>query len=99
MEKFYRWFVYFEDTVTYFDKIVMFSHRGKQIDILKFIQLKLFLSEVLTLFDIGCFEPSVMGEGGHEGPHHKFVVIVPMIMKFGTDIKLDVFYTMVTKRL
>ena len=34
---FYRRFVYFEDTVTYFDKIVMFSHRGKQIDILKFI--------------------------------------------------------------
>ena len=25
--KFYRRFVYFEDTVTYFDKIVMFSHR------------------------------------------------------------------------
>ena len=37
--------------------------------------------------------------GGHEGPHHNFVVIVPMIMKFGTDIKLDVFYTMVTKNL
>ena len=29
MDKFYGWFVYFEDTVTYFDKIVMFSHRGK----------------------------------------------------------------------
>ena len=37
--KFYRRFVYFEDTVTYFVKFVMFSHRGKQIDILKFIQL------------------------------------------------------------
>ena len=43
--KFYRWFVYFEDTVTYFDKIVMFFHGGgggwggEQIDILKFIQL------------------------------------------------------------
>ena len=36
---FYRRFVYFEDPVTYFVKIVMFSHRGKQIDILKFIQL------------------------------------------------------------
>ena len=23
----------------------------------------------LTLFDMGFFEPSVMG-GGHEGPHH-----------------------------
>ena len=30
-------------------------------------------------------------------PHHSFVVIAPMIMKFGTDVKLDVFYTMVTK--
>ena len=35
--------------------------------------------------------------GGHEGPHHNFVVIASMIMKFGTDVKLDVFYTMVTK--
>ena len=39
-----------------------------------------------------------MGEGGHEGPHHNFVVIAPMIMKFGTGIKLDVFYTMVTQK-
>ena len=39
MEKIYRGFVYFEDTVTYFDKTVMFSHKGKQIDILKFVQL------------------------------------------------------------
>ena len=30
-------------------------------------------------------------------PHHNFVVIVPMIMKFSTGVKLDVFYTMVTK--
>ena len=36
--------------------------------------------------------------GGHEGPpHHNFVVIAPMIMKFGTGVRLDVFYTMVTK--
>ena len=37
--------------------------------------------------------------GGHEGPrpHHNFVVIALMIMKFGTGVKLDVFYTMVTK--
>ena len=34
---------------------------------------------------------------GHEGPHHNFVVIAPMIMKFGTGVNLDVFYTMVTK--
>ena len=31
-------------------------------------------------------------------PHHNFVVIVLMIMTFGTGIKLDVFYTMVTKK-
>ena len=31
-------------------------------------------------------------------PHHNFVVVAPMIIKFGTDNKLDVFYTMVTKK-
>ena len=31
-------------------------------------------------------------------PHHNFVAIAPMIMKFGTDVKLDVFYTLVTKK-
>ena len=41
------------------------------------------------LFDMGFFEPSVMGGGG--SPHHNFVVIAPMIMKFGTGI--NVFYT------
>ena len=49
----------------------------------------------LTLFDMGFFELSVMG--GHEGPHHNFVFLAPMIMKSGTGIKLDVFYTTVTK--
>ena len=39
-----------------------------------------------------------MGGGGHEAPHHNFVVIAPMIMKFRTGVKLDVFYTMVTKK-
>ena len=33
------------------------------------------------------------------GPHHNFVVIAQIIMKFGTGVKLDVFYTMVTKNL
>ena len=28
-------------------------------------------------------------------PHHNFVIIALMIMKFGTGIQLDVFYTMV----
>ena len=37
-----------------------------------------------------------MLEGGR-GPHYKFVVIASMIMKFGTGINLDVFYTMETK--
>ena len=32
-------------------------------------------------------------------PHHNFVVIALMIMKFGTGVKLDVFYTMVTKKI
>ena len=51
---------------------------------------------------MGFFEPSVMeggGGGGYEGPHHNFAVIALMIMKFGTGVKLDVFYTMVTKKL
>ena len=30
-------------------------------------------------------------------PHHNFVVIALMIMKFGTGIKSDVFYTVVVK--
>ena len=39
-----------------------------------------------------------MGGGGLRAPHHNFVVVAPMIMKFGTVIKLDVFYTVVTKK-
>ena len=42
---------------------------------------------------MGCFELSVKGGRGD----HNFVVIAPMIMKLGTGIKLDVFYTMVAK--
>ena len=30
-------------------------------------------------------------------PHHNFAVIAPMIMRFVTGIKLDVFYTVVAK--
>ena len=47
---------------------------------------------------MGCFESSVMGAGGHEGPHHNLVVIAPKIIKFSTGIKLDAFYTIVTKK-
>ena len=44
------------------------------------------------------FEPLVMGGGGGmRAPYHNFVVIAPMIMKFGTGVKLDVFYTTVAK--
>ena len=46
---------------------------------------------------MGFFLNRQLWGGGHKGPHHNFVVIAPMIMKFGTDIKLDVFYTMVAK--
>ena len=46
---------------------------------------------------MGFFEPSVMGGGGHESPHHNFAVIAPMIIKFRTGVNLDVFYTIVTK--
>ena len=52
---------------------------------------------MLTLFDM-VFFLTVSYEGGHDAPHHpNFVIIAPMIMKFGTGIKLDVFYTMVRK--
>ena len=48
------------------------------------------------LFDIGFFEP--LRAPPPPPPHHDFVVIAPMIMKFGTSIKLDVFYTIVAKK-
>ena len=49
---------------------------------------------------MGFFEPSVMGGGGGGmSPHHNFVVIAPMIIKSVTVLKLDVFYTMVTKKV
>ena len=47
---------------------------------------------------MGFFNRQSWGGGGMRAPHHNFVVIVPMIMKFGTGIKPDVFYTMVTKK-
>ena len=55
-----------------------------------------FLTTTLALFGMGfCGTVSHWGVGGH----HNFVVIAPMIMKFGTGIKLDVFYTTVAKGL
>ena len=47
---------------------------------------------------MGCFQPSIMGGGGHEAPIITLLLVAPMIMKFGTAIKLDVFHTMVTKK-
>ena len=51
----------------------------------------------LTPYDMG-FSGTV-SHGGMRAPQHNFAVIALMIMKFGTGIKLNVFYTMVTKRL
>ena len=51
----------------------------------------------LTLFDMGFFLNRQSRGGAMRAPHHNFVVIAPIIMKFGTGVKLDVFYTMVTK--
>ena len=39
------------------------------------------------------------GGGGHEGPNHNLVVTALMIIKFSTGVKLDLFYTMVTKKI
>ena len=47
---------------------------------------------------MGFFEPPVIGGGGGmRAPNHNFVVIAPTIMKFGTENKLHVLYTMVAK--
>ena len=35
--------------------------------------------------------------GGHDDPHHNFVVYAPMITKFGKDMEPEVFYTKVRK--
>ena len=53
--------------------------------------------DTLTLFDRLFLNRQLWRGGGMRVPHHNFVVIAPMIMKFGTVVKLDVFYTMVTK--
>ena len=66
-----------------------------------FAQVISFTAMVLTLFDVGFFEPSALGYGrggGHDGSSlHNFLFIAPMIIKFGAGIKLDVRYIMVTK--
>ena len=52
---------------------------------------------LFTLFDMGFFLTISYGGASWPPPHHNFVVFPLMIIKFGTDIKLDVFYTMVAK--
>ena len=54
----------------------------------------------LTLFDTVFFEQSVIGDdddddddNDDDAPQHNVVVIAPIIIKFGTGMKLDVFYT------
>ena len=48
---------------------------------------------------MGFFELSALGRGGGGMRAQSYLcVITPMIITFGTDIKLDVFYTIVTKR-
>ena len=47
---------------------------------------------LIILFDMGFSESS-----GMRDPHHNFVLVALMIMKFGTGIKLDVFCIRVTK--
>ena len=47
---------------------------------------------------MGFFEPLVIGGGGREPPPPIITIaIAPIIMKFRTDVKPDVFYTMVIK--
>ena len=40
---------------------------------------------------------TVSHAGAMRAPHCNFVVIAPMIMKFGTGVNPDVFYRMITK--
>ena len=54
---------------------------------------------ILTRFDRGFFFNRKLWGGGMRPPsNHNFVIITQMIMKFGTAVKLDVLYTMVTKQ-
>ena len=56
------------------------------------------VAKILTPFDMVFFNRSSCGGGGGMSVlHHHFVVVALMIMKFGTGIKIDVFYTMVAK--
>ena len=48
---------------------------------------------------MGLFEPLINGGGRHEGPLHNIVVVAPMIIKFSTGVKRDVYYTMIIKSL
>ena len=64
----------------------------------KFQQLSLsktaILENPLPYFTLACLEPSAL-----KSIPHNFVVHAPMIMKLGTDMELDVLYTMVTNKV
>ena len=49
-----------------------------------------------SIFDMGFFEASVMGEG-HDAS--LIITLLLLLMKIGTGIKLDVFHTIVTKKV
>ena len=46
---------------------------------------------------MGFFEPSIIRGSEGANPHHNYVVMALMVLKFGTGIKLDILYTMVAK--
>ena len=54
--------------------------------------------QYLIPLDMAFLNHQSWGGGSMTFPHHNFVVISPMIMKFGTAMKLDIFYTMVPKK-
>ena len=63
--------------------------------VLKFLLELLSVSPYLTW---AFLNHQSWGGGGDDVLHHKFVVIAPLIMKFGIGIKLDIFYTLISKK-
>ena len=51
----------------------------------------------LPQFYVGFMRP--LAVRGHHGPHHNFVAYAPIILKFGTGMHLDLFYTVVKMNL
>ena len=76
----------YHNCILFFDKKLTSSPGTESFYLFLIFSTQRFLKFFLTLFDMGM------------RAHPNFVVIAPMIMKFSTGIKLDVFYTMVTKQ-